>query len=370
MYKNDNRIVMTLDAGGTNFVFTAIQGCREIVTPIRLDAVNDDIERCLNVLVEGFRQVEAALSEKPVAISFAFPGPADYESGIIGDLPNFPCFRGGVAMGPFLAETFGIPVFINNDGNLFAYGEALVGKLPELNAKLAQAGSSKRYKNLLGVTLGTGFGGGVVIDSKLLTGDNGCGGDVWLMRNIKYPELISEESVSIRAAKRVYHELAPEDTRDLSPKDICEIADGLAEGNAEAARASFEEMGRVAASAMVHALDIVDGVVVIGGGLAGASKYIVPAMVKEMNSSVATFSGASFPCMQMKALDLTCAEGMAEFLQDRSKMVQVPMTDKFVRYNDEKKIGVAVTSIGTSTAISLGAYAYALAQIDLKENNL
>lgn len=194
MYKNDNRIVMTLDAGGTNFVFTAIQGCREIVTPIRLDAVNDDIERCLNVLVEGFRQVEAALSEKPVAISFAFPGPADYESGIIGDLPNFPCFRGGVAMGPFLAETFGIPVFINNDGNLFAYGEALVGKLPELNAKLAQAGSSKRYKNLLGVTLGTGFGGGVVIDSKLLTGDNGCGGDVWLMRNIKYPELISVDS--------------------------------------------------------------------------------------------------------------------------------------------------------------------------------
>jgi len=363
MYENDNRIVMTLDAGGTNFVFTAIQSCREIVEPIRLDAVNDNIERCLNVLVEGFRKVEAELSEKPAAISFAFPGPADYANGIIGDLPNFPCFRGGVAMGPFLSEVFGIPVFINNDGNLFAYGEALAGKLPEVNAKLKAAGSTKVYKNLLGVTLGTGFGGGVVINGELLTGDNGCGGDVWLMRNAKYPSLITEESVSIRAVKRVYHELAPEDERDLTPKDICEIADGIAEGNAEAARESFAELGRVAADAMVHALDIVDGIVVIGGGLSGASKYIVPAMVAEMNSSVGTFGGASFPCMQMKALDLTSPEGMAEFLQDRSKLVAVPNTDKFVRYCDEKKIGIAVSSVGTSTAVSLGAYAYALANI-------
>lgn len=364
MYENDNRIVMTLDAGGTNFVFTAIQACREIVEPIRLDAVNDNIERCLEVLVEGFRRVEAALPEKPAAISFAFPGPADYANGIIGDLPNFPCFRGGVAMGPYLAEVFGIPVFINNDGNLFAYGEALAGKLPELNAKLKEAGSTKVYHNLLGVTLGTGFGGGVVIDGNLLTGDNGCGGDVWLMRNCKYPELIAEESVSIRAVKRVYHELAPEDGRDLTPKDICMIADGVEEGNTDAARASFAELGRVAADAMVRALDIVDGIVVIGGGLSGASKYIVPAMVKEMNETVGTFGGAKFPCLQMKVLDLTTIEGMTEFLQDRSKLVNIPGTDKYVRYCDEKKVGVTVSSVGTSTAISLGAYAYALAHIN------
>ena len=49
---------------------------------------------------------------------------ADYAHGIIGDLPNFPGFRGGVALGPYLEHVFGIPVFINNDGNLFAYGEA------------------------------------------------------------------------------------------------------------------------------------------------------------------------------------------------------------------------------------------------------
>ena len=39
MYEHDERIVMTLDAGGTNFVFSAIQGCREIVEPICLPAL-------------------------------------------------------------------------------------------------------------------------------------------------------------------------------------------------------------------------------------------------------------------------------------------------------------------------------------------
>ena len=112
MYEHDERIVMTLDAGGTNFVFSAIQGCREIVEPICLPAASDDLERCLSVLVEGFLEVEKRLPKLPVAISFAFPGPADYEHGIIGDLPNFPAFRGGVALGPYLREQFGIPVFI------------------------------------------------------------------------------------------------------------------------------------------------------------------------------------------------------------------------------------------------------------------
>ena len=79
MYEHDERIVMTLDAGGTNFVFSAIQGCREIVEPICLPAASDDLERCLSVLVEGFLEVEKRLPKLPVAISFAFPGPADYE---------------------------------------------------------------------------------------------------------------------------------------------------------------------------------------------------------------------------------------------------------------------------------------------------
>ena len=95
MYEYDERVVMTLDAGGTNFVFSAIRGCVSVVEPVCLPSVPDDLDGCLSVLVEGFRKVKGSLMEEPVAISFAFPGPADYEHGVIGDLPNFPAFCGG-----------------------------------------------------------------------------------------------------------------------------------------------------------------------------------------------------------------------------------------------------------------------------------
>ncbi len=352
MYENDNRTVLTLDAGGTNFVFSAIRGCAHVAAPVRLDAVTDNVERCLDVIVTGFRKVEAQLEEKAVAISFAFPGPADYAAGIIGDLPNFPCFRGGVALGPFLADIFGLPVFINNDGNLFAYGEALSGALPAINKALEEAGSSQRYRNLLGITLGTGFGAGVVVDGRLLSGDNGCGGDVWLMRNVLSPTQIVEENVSIRAVRRVYRELS-QDPAELSPKDIFEIAEGSRPGHADAAREAFRRLGVAAADAMAHALDITDGLVVIGGGLSGASAYFLPAMIEAMG-----------PWLQMEVTDLTSRQGMLRFLEDRSELISVPGSSRKVRYRKEKKTGVMVSRIGTSTAIALGAYAYALSRID------
>ena len=131
-YSNDSRIVLTLDAGGTNMVFGAMKGEQYVGEPITLPANANDLDLCLKTMVVGFESVMNSLGgEKPVAISFAFPGPADYPNGIIGGyLPNFPSFRDGVALGPFLEEKFGVPVFINNDGDLYAFGEALGGVLP------------------------------------------------------------------------------------------------------------------------------------------------------------------------------------------------------------------------------------------------
>ena len=366
MYKHDQRVVLTLDAGGTNFVFSAIRGCEEIVRPICLPASSDNLDKCLATLLEGFTLIQEQLSDKPVAISFAFPGPADYVNGVIGDLPNFPAFRGGVALGPFLQEKFAIPVFINNDGNLFAYGEALAGALPAINRELEAAGNPRRYKNLLGITLGTGFGAGVVLDNRLLTGDNGCGGDMWIMHNKKYPALIAEESVSIRAILRVYGELSGENSSALTPKDIYDIAEGVRPGNREAARKSFEELGEMAGAATIQALHLVDGLVVIGGGLAGASKYILPAMMQEMEHSVSTFAGRHFPCLQMNVCNLMEAEDYSKFMENTSTFVQVPGTDKQVRYDCNKRIGLIISSLGTSQAVALGAYTFALQQIDRK----
>lgn len=364
MYGHDKRIVLTLDAGGTNFVFSAIRGCEEIVAPIVLPAASDNLDKCLSTLLEGFSLVKEQLEDEPVAISFAFPGPADYKNGVIGDLPNFPSFRGGVALGPLLEEKFGIPVFINNDGNLFAYGEARAGALPAINKELEAVGNPKRYQNLLGITLGTGFGAGVVINNCLLTGDNGCGGDLWIMRNKKYPELIAEESVSIRAVRRVYGELSGEDTSLLTPKEIYDIAEGICPGNREAAVKSFEELGEMAGAAIIQALHIVDGLVVIGGGVAGAAKYILPGMMKEMERTISTFAGIEFCCLQMEVCNLMEADGHKRFLANTSTSVRIPGMDKQVPYNNNKRIGVIISALGASKAVALGAYAFALQQID------
>lgn len=244
-------------------------------------------------------------------------------------------------------------------------GEALAGKLPEINAHLAASGSTRSYKNLLGLTLGTGFGAGVVINNHLLTGDNGCGGDVWIMRNKKYPEMIAEESVSIRAVKRVYQELSKTDSTSKTPKDIFEIAEGKMLGDKQAARESFHELGEMVGHAIVNALNIVDGLVVIGGGVAGASKYILPGVMDEIKRPASTFAGASFPSLQMEVFNLEEEEGMTAFLEEKDTTVLVPHSEQSVPYVNHKKIGIAISTLGTNEAVALGAYSFALAQLDL-----
>ena len=366
MYEYDKRVVLTLDAGGTNFVFSAIQGNNEMISPIGLPAVSDNLDECLEVLVKGFDRVIAAIPVPPVAISFAFPGPADYENGIIGDLPNFPSFRGGVALGPFLKHKYGIPVFIENDGNLFAYGEALSGALPMINRELSLAGCSREYKNLIGITLGTGFGAGVVINKVLLTGDNGCGGDIWLMRNKKYPDMLAEESVSIRAVRRVYSDLSGQSSASLSPKDIYDIAEGIKEGDSHAAIASFNELGIMAGAAIASVLNVVDGLVVIGGGVAGASKYILPALITELRAQLTTFSGNKFPCVSMQVYNGEDESERARFLRLSDSQVVIPGTHLTTTYHQLKQTLVLCSKEGASRSIMRGAYAYALQKIDLR----
>jgi len=99
---NDKRIVMTLDAGGTNFRFSAIRGNQPVTETVSMPSNGDNLDKCLANIVEGFAQVKKNCSAAPAAISFAFPGPADYPNGIIGDLGNLPGFRGGIALGPML----------------------------------------------------------------------------------------------------------------------------------------------------------------------------------------------------------------------------------------------------------------------------
>ena len=366
-YNNDQRIVLTLDAGGTNFVFNAVQAEKEILEPVILSARGESLTAILQNITDGFRQVESKISGQPSAISFAFPGPADYENGIIGDLQNLPLFRGGVALGPMLEDKFGIPVFINNDGDLFAYGEAISGFLPEVNQKLEEAGNPKRYHNLLGVTFGTGFGGGIVIRGELFFGDNSAQGEINRVRNGIYKTFDAEESVSIRGLKNEYANymgINPASTPE--PKEIYEIGMGMKPGNREAAIKAYETFAVAAADAIANAITLIDGLVVIGGGLSGAYPLFLPKLVEEMNGYFDTLKGNKVERMEINAFNIEDPVHAAKFYRSSSIEIAVPGSDRKVIYDPVKKICAGITLLGTSEAVSVGAYAFALAQMDKK----
>lgn len=364
MYLHDDRIVVTLDAGGTNLVFGAMRGCEFIAEPITYPSNAHDLDLCLDTMVKGFREVIDSLEEKPVAISFAFPGPADYPNGIIGGyLPNFPSFRDGVALGPFLHNEFGIPVFINNDGDLFAYGEALCGKLPELNKRLASSGSAKRYKNLIGYTFGTGFGVGIVVNGKLNQGDNSCVETFCLPHKTK-SGIIVEDGVAVRAIKRVYAEASGDYNHNFEPKEICEIADGKREGNVNAARKAFSEFGTIAGDAMAVAAQLIDGIIVIGGGITAARHWILPSLLKELRGELATLGGDAVKRVQMEVFNLDDDSEFELFVKGNRKTLTVRGTNMTIEYDDMKRIGLTFSNLGASKAISAGAYAFALSKID------
>ncbi|WP_240924855.1 ROK family protein [Leeuwenhoekiella sp. ZYFB001] len=362
----DERIVMTLDAGGTNFVFSALQRGEEIIQPITLPSNSDDLERCLKTIIKGFDQVKAQLNgRQPEAISFAFPGPADYKNGIIGDLVNLPAFRGGVALGPMLEEIFEIPTLINNDGDLFAYGEAVAGMLPFINESLAAAGISRTYKNLIGITLGTGFGGGIVVNNQICLGDNSAAGEIWLTRNYIKPKTVVEESVSIRAIQRVYTEQSGT-TELISPREIYKIASGEKEGDKQAAINAFEEMAIAVAESLANALALIDGPIVIGGGIAGASKYIVPKIIEHLSGCIYNLENEGMPRAISKVFNIDDPAQLNAFTADSEYEVKVPFSTAKAKYNKEKRIAIGISKLGTSTSVCLGAYALALDYLDKK----
>jgi len=386
--ETDSRIVLTLDAGGTNLKFSAIRGNRLLLEPIYIPTEADNLDRCLANIVEGFNRVRGHCPEPPVAISFAFPGPADYPAGIIGDLPNLPAFRGGVALGPMLQEKFGVPVFINNDGDLFVYGEAIAGFLPYINDLLEQAGSPKRYKNLFGVTLGTGFGGGIVRNGELFIGDNSAAGEAWLLRNKLDPRLNAEEGACIRAVRRVYARKAGSENGDSphlperpegcfaqmgtvpvfapEPKDICDIAAGKAAGDRAAAVEAFRCLGEVAGDAIAQALTMIDGLAVIGGGISAASALFMPALVDAVND-VYLKDGGPLRRLVPRAFNAEDPAQLGEFLKGQKRTLAVPGSTRTVQYDPLQRTAIGLSRLGTSEAVAIGAYAYAIRQLTITE---
>lgn len=362
--------ILTLDAGGTNLVFHALDQNHQTVAAVTLPAPAADLDTLLNRLVEGFETINQQSGNRAAAISFCFPGPADYQRGIIGDLENLPLFRNGVALKAFLEMKFSLPVYINNDGDLFALGEAMSGLLPQVNKQLKSAGNPKQYRNLLGVTLGTGFGAGIVLNGQLLLGDNSAGAEINRMSNPANMNQSVEEILSIRGIQRLYAEKA-----DLSlttvpqPFDIYRIGTGELAGDSKAALEAWSYFGEILGEALANAITLVDGLIVIGGGLSGAWPLFLPKAVETMNGRFFKPNGQTLPRLEVFAYNLHNADCLNDFLTNDEMMIKVPQSEKMLAYQPVKKIGVGISVLGTSEAVAVGAQAFAKASLGSELGN-
>ena len=197
----------------------------------------------------------------------------------------------------------------------------------------------------------------------MLSGDNSAGGEIWCSRNCLYPDTIAEDSVSIRAVRRVYAQEADIAFDEApQPYDIFKIAQGEQDGNQDAAMKAWDELSTVLADVIGNGLRFTDGLVVIGGGLSGAWPVFMPMLIKKLNEPY-TINGTTVPRMETEAFNLEDINDCLRFAEKSGKMITVPFSDQQVWYDPTKRVGVGVTKLGTSSAVAIGAYAFAMNQL-------
>lgn len=143
-------------------------------------------EQMLQEIVEG---IEAMISPDVAGIGIGAPGLIDDDAGIIYDVQNIASWQ-EVHLKEHLEGYFKKPVRISNDANTFALGEKIYGK-------------AQPFKNVVGLTLGTGFGAGIIIDGNLYSGAYSSAGELGA---IPYLDLTIEDYCSGKFFERMGQE--------------------------------------------------------------------------------------------------------------------------------------------------------------------
>ena len=156
-----------IDLGGTNIKAGVVNENFEIVAktsiktncPRPSEEIMDDMAKVSLMAVE-----QAGLTMNDIEwVGVGTPGIANSSTGIVEYSCNLDFHD--VPMADYLSEKLGKPVFVDNDANAAAYGEFV-------------AGAAKGANNAVAVTLGTGVGGGIIIDGKIYSGSNFAGAEL------------------------------------------------------------------------------------------------------------------------------------------------------------------------------------------------
>src|SRR6185369_14519693 len=157
-------LVFAVDLGGTHLRVALVDDTGRILKQTKQETPKGDSAECVvAALVHAARQWESH-KQAVVAASIMVPGAVDSDNAIVLQSPNLPSLV-NYALKSELEKRLGWPVFLENDANAAAVGEMWLG-------------AARGCRDVVSVTLGTGVGGGVILDGKLWRGSHGSAGEI------------------------------------------------------------------------------------------------------------------------------------------------------------------------------------------------
>ena len=152
-------LVAGVDVGGTNIEVGLVDGDHTVLGRAKADTPTDGPDAVLDAIAE----LVGELDEEPVALGVGIPGVV--HEGRVLTVPNLANWHDPFDLAGDLGKRTGLPVELGNDANVGLLGEWL-------------AGAAKGADNALGLWLGTGIGGGLIVDGRPFTGSRGAAGEI------------------------------------------------------------------------------------------------------------------------------------------------------------------------------------------------
>lgn len=160
----EEQSLIGIDLGATNLRVARVE--KDEIVHLETENVTES-DNPANLMDQIRRLIGKTLTDEVSGIGIGVPSVVDIEKGIVYDVQNIPGWN-RVPVKKILESDFNLPVYVNNDANCFVLGEKYYGK-----------GSG--YESIVGLTLGSGFGSGLILDGHLYAGKNCGAGEVGML---------------------------------------------------------------------------------------------------------------------------------------------------------------------------------------------
>jgi glucokinase len=262
------RLVAGIDFGGTKIRTAIVDEVGNLVGEVAEEATGATRrpEQIADTMAATVRSAvrSAHLDVRDLeGVGVGSPGPLDLTTGTLLSPPNLPTMW-GYPLSAELRARLGVPVRVNNDGNCFALGEAVFG-------------SGRDARIVVGVTLGTGFGCGIVVERKIFEGATGTAAEVWCS---PYREATFEEYGSARGLVRCYRRISG---FEAEGQEIFRRAQAGETAAVEAWREYGTHLG-IILSYLVNILD--PDVIVVGGSVAAGWGFFADPALRSLRANV------------------------------------------------------------------------------------